>query len=177
MKTRILTLLSALVPCMAPTPASAEDPIRAEQLRCEYLSEPSAVDETHSRLSWAIQADDPALRGVRQAAYQIRAAGSKQSLLGGQADLWDTGRVVSDETQQIVYAGKPLKAGQECWWQVTVFGPDGSFTTTSAPSRWSAGATPLSPSSGPTQWLFQGPPTESKFLGASLSPERRGWRS
>jgi hypothetical protein len=35
----------------------------------------------------------------------------------------------------------------------------------------------LSPPSGPTQWLFQGPPAQSKFLGASLSPERRGWRS
>ena len=26
--------------------------------------------------------------------------------------------------------------------------------------------TPISPPSGPTQWLFQGPPAESKFLAA-----------
>ena len=27
-------------------------------------------------------------------------------------------------------------------------------------------STPISPPSGPTQWLFQGPPAESKFLAA-----------
>jgi hypothetical protein len=29
-------------------------------------------------------------------------------------------------------------------------------------------ATPISPPSGPSQWLFQGPPAESKFLAAAL---------
>jgi spermidine/putrescine transport system permease protein len=38
----------------------------------------------------------------------------------------------------------------------------------------SSAVTPISPPSGPTQWLFQGPPAESNFLGASQSPERRG---
>jgi hypothetical protein len=36
---------------------------------------------------------------------------------------------------------------------------------------------PLFPALRSDQWLFQGPPAESKFLGASQSPERRGWRS
>ncbi|MEI6176853.1 MAG: hypothetical protein WCS43_08175 [Verrucomicrobiota bacterium] len=31
------------------------------------------------------------------------------------------------------------------------------------------GKTPISPPSGPLQWLFQGPPAESKFLLARLS--------
>jgi len=37
--------------------------------------------------------------------------------------------------------------------------------------------TPFSPALGLVQRLFQGVPRESKFLGASQSPERRGWRS
>ncbi|MFN5638644.1 MAG: hypothetical protein ACK5AA_03770, partial [Akkermansiaceae bacterium] len=31
------------------------------------------------------------------------------------------------------------------------------------------GATPISPPAGPTQWLFQGPPAESKVLAAADS--------
>ena len=30
--------------------------------------------------------------------------------------------------------------------------------------------TPISPPSGPSHWLFQGPPAESKFLAASQIP-------
>jgi hypothetical protein len=36
-------------------------------------------------------------------------------------------------------------------------------------------ATPISPPSGPSQWLFQGPPAESKFLAAP--PSRKTDRS
>ena len=37
--------------------------------------------------------------------------------------------------------------------------------------------TPFSPPTGPATGSFNGPHRESNFLGASLSPERRGWRS
>jgi hypothetical protein len=30
------------------------------------------------------------------------------------------------------------------------------------------GATPISPPSGPTHWLFQGPPAQSKLLAAAF---------
>lgn len=151
MKTQIIALLSVLVPCITATHASADARIRIAQLRCEYLTEPTAVDDPHPRLGWVLQADDLTLRGVKQAAYQIRVAGSKQALLGGKADLWDSGRMVSDETQHIVYAGKPLSPGQECWWQVTVFGPDESFTATSEPSRWTAGL--IDPKNWKAAWI------------------------
>ena len=43
--------------------------------------------------------------------------------------------------------------------------------------RYFDAITPFSPALGLVQRLFQGVPRESKFLGASQSPERRGWRS
>ncbi len=38
-------------------------------------------------------------------------------------------------------------------------------------------ATPISPPSGPDQWLFQGPPAESKFLAARGCPGRWTWKT
>ena len=41
----------------------------------------------------------------------------------------------------------------------TYFGGAGTIT-------FPSGTTPISPPSGPLQWLFQGPPAQSKFLAA-----------
>ncbi len=52
-------------------------------------------------------------------------------------------------------------------------GRDTGFSLGSTPASGVGGGaspTPISPPSGPDQWLFQGPPAESKFLAALLAP-------
>jgi alpha-L-rhamnosidase len=49
-------------------------------------------------LSWILRSDE---RGDRQTAYQIVAATSAAALKKGDSDLWDSGKVMSDETIQI----------------------------------------------------------------------------
>src|SRR5207244_5079856 len=93
--------------------------LRATQLRCEYLVNPLGIDEPHPRLSWQIDAD-PRTRGHKQTEYQILVA-SKESLLEkGSGDLWDSGKIASDETVNIVYQGSPLPSRQERFWQVKI---------------------------------------------------------
>ena len=74
-------------------------------LRCEYRTDPMAVDTVRPRLSWVLAS--PA-RGARQSAYQILVASSPQKLAADQGDRWDSGKVSSDEATQIEYAGAPL---------------------------------------------------------------------
>jgi len=182
MKSRIL-LLAALVCGMQWSHAASTQAIRVAKLRCEYLAEPCAVDVARPRLGWVLEGADPSARGIRQAAYQIRAASSEEALLAGRADLWDSGRVDSDETLHIEYAGKALAPGQECWWQVTVFGRDGRFAATSRPSRWTAGI--LEPSNWKAEWIgLKAPPVAAgagapaAFLRSEFTlekPVRRAW--
>ncbi|HOW19628.1 MAG TPA: hypothetical protein PLC79_11370, partial [Phycisphaerae bacterium] len=101
---------------------------RPAQLRCEYLTNPLAIDTAQPRLSWIIESGG---RGVTQSAYRILVAGSRAALAADQGDLWDSGKVASDETAQIAYAGKPLASGQEVFWKV------GIWTNGAAAPVWS----------------------------------------
>ncbi|MBN1590872.1 MAG: alpha-L-rhamnosidase N-terminal domain-containing protein [Pirellulales bacterium] len=56
-------------------------------------------------------------RGARQTAYQLLVASSPEGLAAGQGDLWDSGRVESDQTLHVVYRGRTLRSGQQCYWK------------------------------------------------------------
>ena len=79
--------------------------VHVAQLRCEYLDNPLGIDQPQPRLSWVLESNE---RGVKQTAYQILVADSESALKKDQADLWDSGRVASDETIQIRYGGPAL---------------------------------------------------------------------
>lgn len=117
-----LLLLSLLV-C-----ASARAGLSPERLRCEYRDNPTAVDARWPRLSWIVVGEG---RGLRQTAYRILAASSSEKLAADQGDLWDTGRVQSDETVLVAWAGIKLPTRARVFWKVMVWDQDGK------PSAWS----------------------------------------
>jgi alpha-L-rhamnosidase len=110
--------------------------IDAASLRCEYLVTPLAVDTREPRLSWAIESD---ARGAKQTAYQIIVASSANNLAADKGDLWNTGKVASSQTIQIVYQGKPLQSRQECFWKVRVWDQSDKPSRWSQPARWMMG--------------------------------------
>src|SRR4051812_34462005 len=77
--------------------------------RCEYRVDPLGIDVTQPRLSWIVTSAD---RGKKQTAYQVLVAGDEAALGRDEGDLWDSGKVASDETTAIVYAGRPLGSHQ-----------------------------------------------------------------
>lgn len=135
------------VACLS-LPASAADALKAQELRCEYLVNPLGIDETMPRVSW--QPVDT-MRGQKQTAYQILVASSPGNLAKDAGDLWDTGRVTSDQTIQLAYAGKPLSSGQSCYWKVRVWDKDGKASVWSETGKWSMGL--LENSDWKAQWI------------------------
>lgn len=109
-----------------------------EQLTCEYLHNPMAVDILSPRLCW-INVSPDKKKGEFQTAWEIRVSGTKEKLLHGEADLWSSGKVLSNESLNIQYAGKPLSSRQDCWWQVRVWDSDGKISGWSEPAFWSMG--------------------------------------
>lgn len=108
-------------------------------LRCEYKGNPLGIDEREPRLSWVLEARDGNLRGSKQTAYQILVATSKEKLEEGKADLWDSGKVESDQTTHIIYRGKELRSEMECWWKVRVWDEKGEVSEWSEPAFWTMG--------------------------------------
>jgi alpha-L-rhamnosidase len=96
------------------------------QLSCEYRFNPLGIDETAPRLSWKLQTDR---RGARQTAYRILAASAVDRLNEQNADLWDSGRVETDQSTHVEYAGQPLSSRQRIYWSVTVWDEAGNAST------------------------------------------------
>mgnify|MGYP001556283974 CR=1 FL=1 len=105
-------------------------------LRCEGRAAPLGVDAAPPRLGWLLSS--PA-RGARQTAWHVRAATSPELLAREQADLWDSGRVESEATLDVPYAGKALASGQQVFWQVRTWDAAGRPSPWSAPSTWTMG--------------------------------------
>jgi len=100
-------------------------------LRCEYRLDPLGIDAQRPRLSWIIESSG---RGQIQRAYQVIVASSEGNLKAGKGDLWDSGKVGSRETVNIIYDGSALDSFQRCWWKVRVWDREEKV------SRWSQGA-------------------------------------
>lgn len=116
--------------------AGAESTISPASPRCEDLSDPQGVDRKSPRLSWRIDSDR---RDQRQTAYRILVASTEAILAEDRGDLWDSGKVASDETLGIAYQGSQLQPNQPCFWKVRVWDQDGHASIWSMPATWSMG--------------------------------------
>lgn len=112
--------------------------ISPSHLTCEYLRDPAVIDVSNPRLSWINSATDNE-RGQYQTAWEIRIAGSLDQLKEGKADLWESGKIMSDQSINVRYNGEPLKSRQECYWQVRVWDKDGIVSGWSEPGFWRMG--------------------------------------
>lgn len=129
---------------------TSKQPIMVDftNLACEYLPNPVGMDVLNPRLSWRMKKD---LRGARQTAFQILVASTEQQLSINSADLWDSGKVNSDQSIQIVYNGKPLKSGMQAYWKVKIWDEEKNESAWSKTSKWEMGL--LHPSDWQAKWI------------------------
>jgi alpha-L-rhamnosidase len=89
-----------------------------EYLRCEYRQNPLGVDTNYGppRLYWIVKSGH---RAQMQLAFEIGAATTEDHLNGNNFDLWDSGKVYSDETIHVEF-GRPdlLASGMRVYWKV-----------------------------------------------------------
>ncbi|MCK4879262.1 MAG: hypothetical protein KAS82_01335, partial [Bacteroidales bacterium] len=100
----VLCLAGLLMACSADNSLN-QGPLVPGQLTCEYLENPSVVDQSQPRLSWINMAREGE-RGERQIAWQVRVASSKEQL--EQPDLWDSEKQLSNQSIRVKYRGKTL---------------------------------------------------------------------
>ena len=112
---RFLIILFALLPLLAFAK------VEVTNLRVENLDKPLGIDTNEPRFSWQITSDK---KNVCQTAYQIVVSGD-------QGELWNSGRVESDQQLWVRYGGSQLKSNTACTWKVKVW-------TTVGESDWSS---------------------------------------
>jgi alpha-L-rhamnosidase len=128
-------------------------------LRCEHFVDPIGVDAEKPRLDWIMEAS---VRGERQTAYRVVVATSRQLLDADHGDLWDSGKVESDQSVAVRYGGQPLNSGQCCFWKVMVWDREGR------PFPWSEPATFVTGKLKEEDW-------QGQWIGTNLRvPDRDG---
>lgn len=135
MKPLSLLLALTLIPAAFAAPREAPAPTG---LMMELLAMPErvAIRDPQPEFSWIVNSDH---KDDLQTAYQIRAAATRGEL-GKASAVWDSGRVASDRSVAVSYAGKPLASQREYWWQVRTWTRGGGESAWSAPQRFRTGA-------------------------------------
>jgi alpha-L-rhamnosidase len=167
-----LVFVSAAVLALPAQAAGSLGAVRAVDLRCQGAVAPLGIDAAAPALSWKIAGDG---RGLRQTAYRIQVASRPDRLAADRPDLWDSGRVESDETVGIAYAGRPLASFRRVSWRVRVWDQNGRESAWSEPSDWAMGI--LRPEEWRAVWIGaqpgENPPAATRLLRREFSVRAR----
>ena len=106
------------------------------QLQCELLDAPLAIDNTSPHFSWKMSNKQ---NGAASIAYQILVATELYKLNEQEADLWNTGKVMDESSNGIVYQGKPLVTRSLAYWKVRVWNQKDMPSDWSQPTRFGIG--------------------------------------
>jgi alpha-L-rhamnosidase len=78
-------------------------------------------------------------RGQLQSAYQVLVATSSELLNQAKGDQWDSGKVESDNSTQVVYSGTPLGSGRTYYWKARYWDKEGRASSYSLQAQFEMG--------------------------------------
>ena len=112
------------------------------------LVDPLGIGAEAPQFSWQLHDDRS---GARQSAYEVVVASSAAKLAAGSADIWDSGKVASDRSIHVAYAGPAIKAQTRYYWRVKLWDKAGTMYPVSAAQWWETGLT--NPDDWKAQWI------------------------
>jgi len=119
---------------------------------------PLGIDILYPRFSWGLSHSE---RGQSQSAYQILVARSREKLQAEKADVWDSGKVESDQSVNVVYGGKTLESRETYYWMVHVWDKDGQVSPYSKVATFEMGL--LRSDDWEGEWISGGNLLRKKF--------------
>lgn len=104
-----------------------------DELQCNNMSDPEGIDTP--LLSWKIKSSRS---GVIQTAWEVEIASTRKLLKEGAADIWKSGKQVSD-IQFGIQPATSFTEGGTYFWRVRIWDNDDQNTPWSEPARFSMG--------------------------------------
>ena len=130
----ILILMSITLSSLLYTQCGQKEPLPpAQELICEYQQNPVGIDKAAPQLSWKIP---PYRNGISQLAYEIVVASSQENIEKNVGDMWESGKVMSDQSVYVSYQGKPLESRKSYFWKVKYWDDEGGESTYSEAASW-----------------------------------------
>jgi alpha-L-rhamnosidase len=142
--------------------ASFAQDLSVKDLIVEHRINPIGIGDKQPRFSWKITGTG---NNIIQTAYSIKVATDEK--FSSDKIVWQSGKVVSDESILQSYKGADLKSGQRYFWQVKIWDNKGKESKWSNAAFWEMGL--LSPSEWKAKWIEM----EGDTLRYSPSPHFR----
>ena len=127
----LLLLLFAIV-----TGIKARDKVQPSGLTTDLLRAPdkAVITNPNPRFGWIVPQEV-----ISQSAFRIMVASAPELLENENPDFWDSGRISSVQSANIIYQGKPLLPDSSFWWMVKVWGDEGNESNFSRPQHFYTG--------------------------------------
>jgi alpha-L-rhamnosidase len=121
------------------------------------VANPQVVDRSTTRFTWRCETG---ARDERQTAYQIQVSSCRATLDAGKGDFWESGKVASDRSAAVEYAGRALPPAARFWWKVRIWNQSDEHSLYSAPAHFDTG---LNPGEWTAQYIWDGTTNLNNF--------------
>jgi alpha-L-rhamnosidase len=101
--------------CLFITAGITAQNLSVVNLRCEYKQNPIGVASTKPAFSWELVS---AGQNVLQIAYRILVADDSSLLQHNTGNVWDSKKILSAASIQVLYKGKPLQSISKYYWKI-----------------------------------------------------------
>ncbi|RPI41136.1 MAG: alpha-L-rhamnosidase, partial [Bacteroidetes bacterium] len=101
--------------------------------RCGNLNSPAGVPEDRLLFSWKLESEK---QDVMQSACQVLVADDLEKLNDHKGNFWNSGKVESDASIQVAYAGKQLASAKKYYWKVRIWDNGGTGSAWSEPDSF-----------------------------------------
>jgi alpha-L-rhamnosidase len=130
--------------CLLLSTLGATSQVTVQHLQTENLENPIGIDAPTPRFSWQIVSNQ---RMIKQTAWEIKVQDGKNT-------VWNSGKVMADQSVQVPYGGSPLQSATQYNWQVRIWDNNGATTPWSSPASFKTAL--LSPANWKAQWISPG---------------------
>jgi alpha-L-rhamnosidase len=103
--------------------------VKVQNLLTENLINPIGLDVKQPRFTWQLSGNK---RNIQQTAYEVK-------VTNGKSTAWNSGKVASDQSVQVVYRGTELQSGIKYQWLVRVWDNGGKVSGWSQPASFRMG--------------------------------------
>jgi hypothetical protein len=140
---------------MALTSGSKPLKIAPSDLMVEFIREPSSVPimDLKPEFSWIVPT-----KAERQSSFQILVASTEKNITQNKGDIWDSGKIDSNQSVEVEYNGEFLKESTPYFWKIRIWDIKGEPSEYSQSQSFRTGS--------PVNYLT----TSNKFQSPRISP-------
>lgn len=107
-----------------------------DPLTCNHFFQPLGVESQQPLLSWQVKSEN---NEKSQTAYHVLVSQCLDDLTNEKGAIWDSGKVISTQSVNVPYLGKPLESGKRYFWKVKVWDESDQESDWSEPTFWQMG--------------------------------------